>query len=509
MLVAMGEAMLRPSIILRLVPLGILAVSTEECMLNRHDILDWLTAESAAFTGMADDIWSHPETGFRERRASRIQAAFLSELGFRVRWNLGGMETAFVAEWGTGRPVLGLLGEYDALAGLSQKRQPTPMPEVRGGPGHGCGHNLLGTGCVAAAAALRRWLEAAGRPGTVRYYGCPAEERVTGKVFMARDGAFSDLDAALNWHPGDLNMPGKDRAVGVRDLTFRFRGRTAHAGGSPHLGRSALDAVELMNVGVNYLREHVTEKVRIHYVVTRGGELPNVVPETAESWYYVRALDTYELEQVAARVKKIAEGAALMTETSFEVTLNGACSSVLNNHYLADLHFEAMQKLGPIAFSEDELAFARTVNGQFPPEAVRPFEGMRVPEEMRERVAAAERQPLIAENFPAWDEDRVATGSTDVGDVSWIAPLSMLSTACFPTGAPGHSWANTAAAGSSIGHKGMMHAARIMTLVGIDLYSDPAHLERAHREFDARTAGRPYRSPLPDALAPPQFPEQG
>ncbi len=477
-------------------------------MRNRKEILDWLTSESATFEGMADDIWSHPETAFRERHASRLQAHYLEAAGFRVRWGLGGMETAFVAEWGKGRPVLGLLGEYDALAGLSQKRQPTPKPEVEGGPGHGCGHNLLGTGCVASAAALRRWLEATGRPGTVRYYGCPAEEQVSGKGFMAREGSFSDLDAALNWHPDNLNTPGKGRAVGVRDLTFRFRGRAAHAGGAPHKGRSALDAVELMNVGVNYLREHVTEKVRIHYVITRGGELPNVVPETAESWYFVRALDPAELDQVTARVKKIAEGAALMTETSVEATLNGACSSVLNNHCLADLHYRAMEELGPIAFSEDELKFARAVNGQFPPETIRPFEGLRIPPEMRERVAAAERQPLIAENLPAWDEEYVATGSTDVGDVSWITPVSMLCTACFPTGAPGHSWANTAAAGTSIGHKGMMHAARIMTLVGIDLYADPVHLERARREFAQRTAGTPYRSPLPADLAAPQYPER-
>jgi len=474
-------------------------------MSNRMDIIAWLDAERATFAGMADDIWTHPELGFRERHASTLQARYLESLGFRVRWGLGGLETAFVAEWGSGRPVIGLLGEYDALAGLSQKRQPTPMPEVSGGPGHGCGHNLLGTACVASAAALRRWLEASGKPGTVRYYGCPAEERVTGKVFMAREGAFDDVDAALNWHPGQLNMPGKSRAVGVRDFTFRFRGRTAHAGGSPHLGRSALDAVELMNVGVNYLREHVTEKVRIHYVITRGGEAPNIVPEAAESWYYVRALDPDELEQVAGRVKKIAEGAALMTETSVEATLNGACSSVLPNHYLADLHFEAMKELGPMAVTGDELEFARTINANFPPEAVRPFEGLRIPPDMQERVAAAVRQPLIAENFPSWDEDKVETGSTDVGDVSWITPLSMLSTACFPTAAPGHSWAETAAAGSSIGHKGMMHAAKIMALVGIDLFSDPAHVERARKELAERTGGKRYRSPLPPTLKPPKF----
>ncbi|HSV93923.1 MAG TPA: amidohydrolase, partial [Desulfobacterales bacterium] len=363
-------------------------------MTGRREILDWLAAESAAFARMADDIWSHPEVAFHERFASELQADFLAKAGFRVRRSIAGMPTAFVAEWGTGTPVIGLLGEYDALAGLSQKRQPSPDPEVEGGPGHGCGHNLLGTGCVAAAVALRRWLEASRARGTVRYYGCPAEERVSGKVFMAREGVFSDLDAALNWHPWGRNMPSKGRAVGVRDLTFRFRGRAAHAGGSPHLGRSALDAVELMNVGVNYLREHVTEKVRIHYVVTRGGELPNVVPEQAESWYFVRALEPEELEEVNARVRKIAEGAALMTETALEVTLNGACSSLLNNHCLADLHFKAMEELGPIGYSADELAFAREVNARFPPESARPFEGLRIPPDMRERAAAAARQPL-------------------------------------------------------------------------------------------------------------------
>ncbi len=472
-------------------------------MQSRKDLLDWLAAESAAFVAMADDTWAHPETAFQERRASKLQADALAKLGFRVRWATGGLPTAFTAEWGAGRPVIGLLGEYDALAGLSQKRQPEPEPEVAGGPGHGCGHNLLGTACVASAAALRLWLEGTGRSGTVRYYGCPAEERVIGKVFMAREGAFADLDAALNWHPSELNMPGKGRSVGVRDLTFRFRGRTAHAGGAPHLGRSALDAVELMNVGVNYLREHVREKVRIHYVTTRGGVLPNVVPDFAESWYFVRALDPEELEEVASRVRKVAEGAALMTETKLEVVLNGACSSVLNNHCLADLHFLAMQEVGPITYTAEELEFARRVNSHFPPEAGHVFEGYRIPAEMREHVAALDGEPVIGENFPAWDEEYVQTGSTDVGDVSWIAPLSMLSATCWPRSAPGHSWANAAASGTSIGHKGMLHAAKIMALVGVDLFSDPRHLERARQELGKRTAGLPYRCPIPATLAVP------
>ncbi|TFH04008.1 MAG: amidohydrolase, partial [Spirochaetales bacterium] len=339
----------------------------------------------------------------------------------------------------------------------------------------------------------------------VRYYGCPAEEQLTGKVFMARAGVFDDLDCALNYHPGSLNMPGKGTAVGVRDYTFRFHGTTAHAGGSPHEGRSALDAVELMNVGVNYLREHVTEKVRIHYAITRGGDVPNIVPAEAEVWYFLRAPSHDELDQVAERVRKVAEGAAMMTETTVEVILNGACSTVLNNHYLADLHYQAMQMIGPIAYTDEELEFARTLNEGFAEENARdPFNHMRIPPEMKSLVDAQKSLPIIGENFPAMDEDAVATGSTDVGDVSWITPLTMFRTTCFTTRASGHSWGVTATSGMSIGHKGMMHAAKTMAAVAVDLFSDPKHIDHARAEWSERTAGQPYVLPIPEDLTPPR-----
>ena len=299
-------------------------------MRTKQDVIRWLDTHEGRFTAMSDAIWAHPEVAWQEFRSSRLQADFLAAEGFRITWDLGGISTAFVAEWGTGRPVLGFLGEYDALAGLSQKKQPTEDPAVPGGPGHGCGHNLLGTGCLAAALAFKEWLAATGSKGTVRYYGCPAEEQISGKTFMARAGAFDGLDAALNYHPDRVNMPGKGSQIGVYDFVFRFHGRSAHAGGAPHQGRSALDAVELMNVGVNYLREHVTEKTRIHYVITDGGRLPNVVPDQAEVWYFVRAHKRSELDAVAARVRKVAQGAALMTETTLEERFRGACSNVLN-----------------------------------------------------------------------------------------------------------------------------------------------------------------------------------
>jgi aminobenzoyl-glutamate utilization protein B len=261
-----------------------------------------------------------------------------------------------------------------------------------------------------------------------------------------------------------------------------------------------------MNVGVNYLREHVTEKVRIHYVITNGGDLPNVVPAEAEVWYFLRALEREELDQVSRRVQQIAQGAALMTDTTMERIFNGACSSVLNNHYLADLQYEAMQLVGPIEFTDKERAYAEQINAAYPEDNARDlFKDMEVPSSIRERLPELRAQPLLGENFPSMDERRIATGSTDVGDLSWIAPLSMLRTTCFPTRASGHSWGIAAVSGTSIGHKGMMHAAKVMAVAAFDLYADPQHLQHVRQEFEAAVSGRPYESPLPETLNPPRY----
>jgi aminobenzoyl-glutamate utilization protein B len=474
---------------------------------TKRDVINWLEDNRQQFIDMSNVIWANPEVAWREFEASKLQADFLAEEGFDITWDIGGINTAFVAEWGEGHPIVGTLGEYDALAGLSQKNQPTKEPIAESDPGQGCGHNLLGTGCLATTVALKRWLEATGREGTVRYYGCPAEEQISGKTFMARDGVFDDLDAAFNYHPSTMNMPGKGSSVGVYDLVFKFHGTAAHAGGSPHHGRSALDAVELMNVGVNFLREHVTEKVRIHYAITHGGDLPNVVPPEAEVWYFVRAHERAELDEVADRVNKCAQGAAIMTETTYEEQFRGGCSSVLNNHTLADLHYEAMKYVGPIEFTEEEMAYAQTINDAYPAEnAQNVFKNLKVPEEWQARVDELKGQPLLGENFPAWNADNIGTGSTDVGDVSWITPLTMIRTACFATGAAGHSWGIAATCGMSIGHKGMMHAAKVMAVAAMDLWLDPAHLQKARAEFERKTKDKPYTSPIPDHVSPPQYP---
>lgn len=474
-------------------------------MQTKQDVLQWLDDHQDRFIKMADDIWANPEIAWEEFFASRLQADFLADEGFKI-WSIADIPTAFVAEWGEGRPVVGFAGEYDALPGLSQKCQTTPEPIKQHGAGQGCGHNLLGVGCLAPAVAIKRWLEATGTPGTVRYYGCPAEERGSAKTYMARAGAFDDLDVAFNYHPGSINMPGKSSSVGVYDARFRFHGRTSHAGGSPHLGRSALDAVELMNVGVNYLREHVLPSVRMHYVITKGGEAPNIVPDVAEVWYYLRAHLPDEHAELIQRVRKIAEGAALMTETRVEEIFGGACASVLNNHYLADLHYDAMNLIGPIHFTGEEVAFAEQINQVYPQEL---FED--AVKSMVQKFGLQEdavRKPLIAENFPATDAAYVMGGSTDVGDLSWCVPVSMLRTACFPTAVPGHSWGNVATSGMSIGHKGMMHAAKIMALAAVDCFTDPAHIQKARDEFEKATKGRPYKAMIPMEVAkPPAVPD--
>ena len=476
-------------------------------------VISWLDQNQSQFIEMADQIWRNPELAWKEFKSSRLQADFLQKEGFSITWNIGDLNTAFIAEWGKGKPILGFIGEYDALPGLSQKNQPTKEAIDEGGPGHGCGHNLLGTGAVASAVAVQKWLMSNGKPGTVRYYGCPAEEKGSGKVFMAQAGAFDDLDAALNFHPSNINMPEKGGAVGVNAIYFRFSGRSAHAGGAPYKGRSALDAVELMNVGVNYLREHVKDDVRMHYIITEGGKAPNIVPEEAEVYYFIRAAKPDYLAEVVERVHKVAEGAALMTETTFETRFEEGCSALLNNHYLADLQYQAMQLIGPIKFTQEEINYAQTINDAFPGTNSDYIDDMiEYFKPSAEIIAALDEyrsQPLIGRIFTPLDERIIATGSTDVGDLSQIVPVSLLRTTCLPTGCPGHSWGIVAACGMSIGHKGMMHAAKVMAITAVELYSNPSHLVKIHQEFEQKTGGKPYVPMIPEGTKPPHYEPDG
>lgn len=475
--------------------------------MNKQDVLQWLDRHQQEFTRISDAIWEHPELGYREFFASHQQAGYLASQGFHVTHDVAGMNTAFIAEWGSGKPVIGFAGEFDALGGLSQKSQPEQEPVVPDGPGHGCGHNLLGVGCLAAAVGLKQWLSTERVSGTVRYYGCPAEEGGAGKTFMQRGGLFNDLDVAFNFHPSSLTFASKGSDVGVNHMRFRFHGKTAHAGGAPHLGRSALDAVELMNVGVNYLREHVTGDVRLHYVITDGGRAPNIVPDRAEVWYYIRAHDPKNLVHVTERVRKVARGAAMMTETEMEEIFESATSSTLPNGVLADLQYEQMKLVGDITYTEAELEFARKVHEQLgftPEQALKRLESFQLKPEWRAMAAELVHQPIIGKVLPSLDEGHIGGGSTDVGDLSRTVPCSMLWTTCYAAGSPGHSWAVTAFGATSVGHKGMMHAAKTMALAAIECVLQPDLIQQAWAEFRS-VQPEPYVNPIPADVFPPRY----
>lgn len=471
-------------------------------MNSEQYILDTLDSQFEELSQIAGDIWKHPQIALQETFASRLLAGRIEEAGFSVTWGAGQMETAFVAEWGSGAPVIGFLGEFDALPGLSQEVSAAREPVEAGGPGHGCGHNLFGTACLGAVLALKNAMESAGISGTLRFYGCPAEETLTGKTFMARDGVFDDLDAAISWHPGSKNIAWNGSSLALNSFKVNFHGVPAHAGGVPWLGRSALDAVMLMDVGVNYLREHVPPDSRIHSVVTNGGMAPNVVPEYAQVWYFVRAPHRRQVEEIYSRMLDIAQGAALMTGTAHDIDFLTGCYDVLPNDTLSDLLLDTMKRSGGVRFSDDDREFAGRLQQTFPEGAVqRDLDWAR--DSSSAAIDAKEiDDPLWERVLPHSSTPPLMGGSTEVGDVSWITPTGQIRAACWPLGTPGHSWQTVASSGSSIGAKGMLFAAKAMALAGLDLLTKPELLEKARADFDSARGGETYRTPLPEGTVP-------
>ena len=461
------------------------------------EILGVLEGLSPGLRDLSRQVWEYAEVGLIEEKSAAAQEEYLRGEGFAVKMGTGGMPTAFVAEWGAGKPVIGFLGEYDALAGLSQKAVPYREPVVQGEPGHGCGHNLLGAASIGAAVALKRYLEAHKMGGTVRYYGCPAEETLVGKVFMARDGVFDDLDVAITWHPGAVNTVQLGSSNGVNSAKFTFHGKTAHAAGDPHHGRSALDAVELMNIGANYLREHVISDARIHYVITDGGGQPNVVPARAQVWYYVRAPHRPQVEEIYSRLLDVAKGAALMTGTTFDVEFLAGCYDVLPNDALANVCLEVFKAVGAPKFSDGEIAFASELAKSLDrKQTEESLKAMGAPKELFEQLVNTTVIDPV-------DKGKVMAGSTDVGDVSWIVPTVQISTACWPIGCPGHSWQIAASSGHSLGERGMLKAAEVMAGAAVALVHNPTLIDKAKEEFSNRLEGQKYRTPLPEGLTPP------
>ncbi len=427
-------------------------------------VLRDVSRQAAEAVAVASDLWDFAELGYLEEQSSQRLATYLEERGFAVERGVAGMPTAFVATRGEGAPTLGILAEFDALPGLSQAATPEREPVVEGGPGHACGHHLFGAASVTAGAAAARWLDAAGHPGTVRVYGTPAEEGGSGKVYLTRAGLFDDVDAVLHWHSSDRNDASPGSSTANKSGRFRFRGAAAHAASAPDKGRSALDGVEAMNYMVNLMREHVPSDARMHYVITDGGDAPNIVPESAEVYYYVRHPRPERAVALFERVVSAAEGAARGTGTEMSYEVMHGNYPVLRNDTLARVIDANLRAIGGIEYSPEEQAFA---------EAIR-------------TTLLSPRLELGSQGEIRPFEFRQGMGSTDVGDVSWNVPTAGFRTATWVPGTPAHSWQAVAAGGMSIGHKGMLLAAKVLAVTAVELLQDPARLHEAREELERR-----------------------
>jgi aminobenzoyl-glutamate utilization protein B len=467
-------------------------------MQNTDRIWDLVDDRRDAFTALADRVWGMPETCYTEHRSVAEHIAELNRQGFKVTEQAAGIPTAVVGESGEGGPVIAILGEYDALPGLSQVAGlAEPMPEPGSSNGHGCGHNLLGSAAMLAATAVKDWLAETGTPGRVRYYGCPAEEGGAAKAFMVRAGLFDDVDIAITWHPNAFNEVADAASLANTRIDFAFRGRASHAAAAPHLGRSALDAVELMNVGVNYLREHVPDDTRIHYAyIEAGGIAPNVVQARARVRYSVRARELGSMLSTLERVKDVARGAALMTGTEVDIHVLSAVSNLLPNLPLENAMHETMLRLGPPAWDDADRAYARAIQASLAPGDL---------ETAYRRVGVQPKPDTpLHDGIVPRDTKRVAMiGSTDVGDVSWVVPTVQAHASVYAIGTPGHSWQLTAQGKSPAAHKGLTFVAKVMASTAVAAIEDPALISRAQADLAERTRLTPYKSPLPEGCEPP------
>ncbi len=430
------------------------------------------------------DIWRFAETALRETRSAALLAEYAEQQGFRVEREVAGMPTAFVAEFGSGRPLIGIMGEYDALPGISQKVQTTKEAFEEGAGGHGCGHNLFGPASLGAAMAIKELIEAGELTGTIRFYGTPAEESVGGKIYMAREGLFDDVDVMLAWHPADRTVADTGSSQALVDFVVEFHGATAHAAADPWNGRSALDAVELFTFALNQMREHVRPTVRMHYTILETGKVPNVVPDYSKLWVWLRDSKHESVDQLLVRVRAIAEGVALATGVEAVLTVQSGDYEMLANMRGAEAIQANLEALGPIPFDEKEQEFARAIQ-----------RATGVAEEGLHGVP----EPL--DRNPGEPEG----GSTDVGDVSWVVPTLHLSVTTGAYEAPWHAWPVVATSGMSIGHKGLLYAAKALALTMVDLYEQPALVQEIQDEFAQATAGVTYRPYVPEG--PPPIPK--
>lgn len=471
-------------------------------------ILDRIIEEKKElFFKISGDIWEFAETRFQEFKSSELLCAALEKEGFSVSRGIAGMPTAFMASFGKGAPVIAILGEYDALSGMSQKSGSANKEAITTGDnGHGCGHNLLGVGSLAAIIAVKKFIEENDVQGTVRYYGCPAEEGGSGKAFMARSGVFDDVDAALTWHPFSHNAVLSTEFLANYQVYYKFHGKSAHAASSPHVGRSALDAVELMNVGVNYLREHIIPEARVHYAVTNtGGKSPNVVQAEAEVLYLMRAPKVDQVQEIYERICNIARGAALMSGTECEIVFEKACSNYIPNMTVEKLLYANLLDVGIQQYDEVERLFAKNIKATLSEEDINNDLNM------AQQFMGGKRQEILDELkekdlpdliLPYTHASALLPGSSDVGDVSWVVPTAQLAIACSVLGTPMHSWQMVAQGNTSIAHKGMITAGKVLARSVVDLLLAPNKVIEAKMELKKTLNGKKYVSPIPPEVEP-------
>jgi aminobenzoyl-glutamate utilization protein B len=451
------------------------------CVSAADTVLDRVAAHAERFGTISRQIWETPELGFHETKSSALLQQELRANGFRVESGVAGMPTAFTASFGSGSPVIVILGEFDALPGLSQKAEPAQSPAAAGGPGHGCGHNLLGSASALAAVAIKEEIAARGLKGTIRYYGTPAEEGGGGKIYMIHAGLFRDVDAVLAWHPGDVNQVNLNSMLANNGGKFRFYGVAAHAAAAPDRGRSALDGAMIMLTAVEFLREHVPQETRIHYVITNGGSAANVVPAFAEVSLIARHPDAGVLDGIWDRIMKCAQAGALASGTRMEFEQGTNYANVLPNDILAEVLGRAMRKAGGYELTPDERQFTEAI---------------------QKTLGAPVRGPG-PEKVQVDKSEGISPASTDVGDVSWVVPTAQFTAATMAPGVALHTWQAAACAGSSIGRKGMVVAARTLALAGVELFEQPAEVQAAKAAFGKRLAGRHWTTRIPADGKPP------
>lgn len=448
---------------------------------NKKSVIQSVETHASEMTGVSDKIWAAAETAFKEAESSKTLEAYAEANGFTVERAVAGIPTAFVATYGSGKPVIGILGEFDALPGLSQKAVPTKDPVHVGQPGHGCGHNLFGTASLGAAIAIKELIAQGKLKGTIKFFGTPAEEKFFGKLWMIRAGLFNDVDVVMDWHPGAETKTAVQRGLSLVDFTVEFTGQAAHAAADPWNGRSASDALELYAAGINYYREHIKPTVRVHYHIQDAGQVVNVVPDYSRIWVRVRDVNRDGVMVVYNRIMEMAKGAAIMANVDYKINLVSGIYEVMVNRTGSGYMQKNLEMLPAISYTDSEIEFAKKIQ-----EATgKPQIGLHSKVEPLEET-----------------DDNAGGGSTDVGDVSWVVPTIRLSAATAPIGTPWHSWAVVACGGMSIGHKGMLHASKILAMTMVDLYEDPAKIEAVKSEFRKTKGDHVYKALIPDGPPP-------